>query len=72
MPYLGNVEKNKALLTTASYSFWYDWGSIIAADSEGYSPAKWITPEMPNPSVIWYWVNENDCDKDYKPSNYFF
>ena len=70
MPYLGREEKHKALLTTASHDDYTEWGSIIANNSDGKIPAKWIYSEMQSPGVIWYWVNENDCSEDYKESKY--
>jgi len=65
-PYLGRPENGKALLTTASYDDYTEWGTIIADGSDGEVPAKWMAGEMESPGVIWYWVNENDCDGDYR------
>jgi hypothetical protein len=31
------------------------WGTVVGTNS-GYHPAPWIHPQMPNPGVIWYWV----------------
>ncbi|XP_047127009.1 uncharacterized protein LOC101234350 [Hydra vulgaris] len=41
-------------------------GSIISNDSL-YYPSEWIHNEKINPGVIWYWLNENDCNSNYKP-----
>ena len=67
-PYLGRPENGKALLTTASNDNYADWGTIIANQSDDYVPAKWMSGEMKSPGLIWYWVNENDCDRDYRKS----
>jgi len=67
MPYMASRDREKALLTTATYTYYTEWGSIVANDSQGYVPAKWITPQKESPGVIWYWINENDCEDDYKP-----
>lgn len=57
----------KALLTTSSSPTYYPSGSIIWADTDRH-PADWISSGgMRNPGVIWYWVNEDDCDEDRKP-----
>ncbi|KAK3752647.1 hypothetical protein QZH41_000998 [Actinostola sp. cb2023] len=65
MPYLG---PSKALLTTNDYSDWYGPGTIIT-DNPDQKPANWIYPEMYDPGVIWYWLNEDDCDKARKPES---
>uniref|UniRef100_A0A7M6DPA1 Uncharacterized protein n=1 Tax=Clytia hemisphaerica TaxID=252671 RepID=A0A7M6DPA1_9CNID len=64
-PYLGRPEKFKALLTTASYDLYTEWGTIIANTSDNKIPARWIYPDMTSPGSIWYWLNENDCNLDY-------
>jgi len=67
LPYLASSSNiKKGLLSTATYT--HNSGTIVASDSGGYVPARWITPQKESPGVIWYWINENDCDKDYKPS----
>ncbi|XP_057304821.1 uncharacterized protein LOC130641845 isoform X1 [Hydractinia symbiolongicarpus] len=66
MPYLGRASKNKAFLTTANNDDYTEWGSLVSNNSDGNVPSKWIYPQMKSPGVIWYWVNENDCDADYK------
>ena len=71
MPYLGNPQNSKALLTTATYDDYFEWGSIIANKSDGKIPAKWMNPHMQGPGAIWYWLNENDCDPDYRKSMLF-
>ena len=68
MPYLGRPEKNKALLTTATHDDYTEWGTIVAGKSDNKIPAKWMYPTMESPGVIWYWINENDCNADYKKS----
>ena len=61
----------KALLTTSSSPTNYPSGSIIWAGTDRY-PADWISAVgMRNPGVIWYWVNEDDCDEDRKPGRMF-
>ena len=56
-----------ALLTTSSSPTHNPSGSIIWAGTDRY-PADWISAVgMRNPGVIWYWVNEYDCDEDRKP-----
>ncbi|KAK3716436.1 hypothetical protein QZH41_016844, partial [Actinostola sp. cb2023] len=58
---------NKALLTTSSRTTNSPSGSIIWGDTE-YRPAYWMLyGGMSHPGVIWYWVNEDDCDTDRKP-----
>jgi len=66
MPWLGNPSHGRALLTTSGSDDSNEAGTICAADSQGNDPAKWITSEMSNPGNIWYWLNENDCNNDYK------
>eukprot|EP00794_Sanderia_malayensis_P020639 gene20639-22674_t len=63
MPWLG---AKKGILTTSGTSDYAWWGTIIA-DNKEYNPAPWISGEMSNPGVIWYWVNEDDCSADRKP-----
>ena len=72
MPYRASGNTKRALLTTAHYTYYSEWGSIVANNSDDYVPAMWITPEKESPGVIWYWLNENDCDADYKPGSLFF
>lgn len=62
MPWLG---QKKGILTTSSSSDYAWWGTIIADNNE-YQPAPWISGSMSNPGVIWYWINEDDCDSDRK------
>ena len=65
MPYLEmSKDKHVGLLTTASYSDYFEYGTIVSNLSDN-EPSKWINSKMPNPGVIWYWVNENDCDAKY-------
>lgn len=54
------------LLTTATVGDWYPRGTIITDRREG-KPANWIYPGMFDPGVIWYWINEDDCDQSRKP-----
>ena len=61
----------KALLTTSSSPTNYPSGSIIWAGTDRH-PADWISAVgMRDPGVIWYWVNEDDCDEDRKPGRMF-
>ena len=68
MPWFNaNENTKKALLTTSSRTTYYPSGSIIWGDTQ-YKPAYWTHDGgMANPGVIWYWVNEDDCDADRKP-----
>ena len=63
MPWLG---ARKGILTTSGTADWYWWGTIISDNLE-YKPAPWISSPMKNPGIIWYWVNEDDCDPDRMP-----
>jgi len=54
------------LLTTATVGDWYPRGTIITDRPEG-KPASWIYPGMFDPGVIWYWINEDDCDQNRTP-----
>lgn len=62
MPWLG---ARQSLLTTSTHSDYSDWGSIIS-EKKLNNPAPWIYGVMANPGVIWYWVNEDDCDQNRK------
>lgn len=58
---------NKALLTTSDSPTYYPSGSIIWGGPDRF-PSDWIwAGGMRNPGVIWYWLNEDDCDEDRKP-----
>ena len=60
-----------ALLTTSSSPTYYPSGSILWAGTDRH-PADWILDYgMRDPGVIWYWVNEDDCDEDRKPGRMF-
>ena len=63
MPWLG---ARQSLLTTSTHSDYSDWGSIIS-EKKSNNPAPWIYGVMANPGVIWYWVNEDDCDQSRNP-----
>lgn len=63
MPWLG---ARQSLLTTSTHSDYSDWGSIISEKTSN-NPAPWIYGVMANPGVIWYWVNEDDCDQSRTP-----
>ena len=63
MPWLG---ARQSLLTTLTHSDYSDWGSIIS-EKKSNNPAPWIYGSMPNPGVIWYWINEDDCDAIRNP-----
>ncbi|KAJ7312351.1 hypothetical protein OS493_039749 [Desmophyllum pertusum] len=65
MPWLG---ARQSLLTTSTHSDYSDWGSIIS-EKKSNNPAPWIYGPMANPCVIWYWVNEDDCDPSRNPVN---
>ena len=60
-----------ALLTTSGSPTYYPSGSILWAGTDRH-PADWILDYgMRDPGVIWYWVNEDDCDEDRKPGRMF-
>ena len=63
MPWLG---ARQSLLTTSTHSDYSDWGSIIS-EKKSSNPAPWIYGSMPSPGVIWYWINEDDCDASRNP-----
>lgn len=64
MAYLGSSD---SLLTTNDYSSGHGTGTIIS-DNVDLKPAYWIYPEMYEPGVIWYWMNEDDCDQSRRSS----
>jgi len=68
MPYFdAKGTQTNALLTTSGSLTYYPAGSIIWGDTQ-YNPAYWMRyGGMLNPGVIWYWVNEDDCDADRAP-----
>lgn len=68
MPWYNINEKStKALLTTSVDVDYYPSGSIIWGHDDR-QPADWISQVgMQNPGVIWYWVNEDDCDTNRQP-----
>ena len=66
MPWLG---ARQSLLTTSTHSDYSDWGSIIS-EKKSNNPAPWIYGSMPNPGVIWYWINEDDCDASRNPGTW--
>eukprot|EP00111_Clytia_hemisphaerica_P010409 TCONS_00030414-protein len=63
-PYLGDPSKGRALLTTASYVDYWEYGTIISNISNR-NPAPWMNDNVKSPGSIWYWLNENDCNIDY-------
>ena len=57
----------KAILTTSGSPTSYPAGSILWAGTDRH-PADWIWDGgMRDPGVIWYWVNEDDCDANRRP-----
>ena len=66
MPWLG---ARQSLLTTSTHSDYSDWGSIIS-EKKSSNPAPWIYGSMPSPGVIWYWINEDDCDASRNPGTW--
>jgi hypothetical protein len=62
MPWLG---KRIGLLTTSTNCDYYEWGTVISSKITN-NPAPWINNLMVNPGVIWYWVNEDDCEPKRK------
>ncbi|KAK3726269.1 hypothetical protein QZH41_003046 [Actinostola sp. cb2023] len=71
MPWYNAKEKStKALLTTSVNVDYYPSGSIIWGHSDKH-PASWIAMNgTENPGVIWYWVNEDDCDTNRQPGGF--
>ena len=65
--YIGRISKGRAMLTTAKHDDYYESGTICTGDSKGYKPARWVDTNS-SPGRIWYWLNENDWDGDYKKS----
>ena len=64
-PYLGNPAKGRALLTTASFESFWEYGTIVSNASRR-DPAPWMNlKNVASPGSIWYWLNENDCNIDY-------
>ena len=62
---IGRISKGRAMLTTAKHDDYCESGTICAGDSKGYRSARWVNTNS-SPGRIWYWLNENDCDGDYK------
>ena len=63
LPYLSTDSKKNGLLITSTA----DYGGVIISRNANDLPARWIYYQNDNPGVIWYWLNENDCDSNYKP-----
>ncbi|XP_032229700.2 uncharacterized protein LOC5505409 [Nematostella vectensis] len=62
-----NGNHKKALLTTAGSATYYPVGSILWGGTD-QNPAQWMRfGGMFDPGVIWYWVNEDDCDANRQP-----
>lgn len=72
MPWVvASGSNNKALLTTSSSPTYNPSGSILWEGSDR-NPADWILDGgMKDPGVIWYWLNEDDCDADRKAGKTF-
>ena len=68
---IGRISKGRAMLTTAKNDDYFESGTICAGDSKGYRPARWVNTNS-SPGRIWYWLNENDCDSDYKKGRDMF
>ncbi len=68
MPWLGS---RKGILTTSGTSDWWWYGTIVSDNLE-YQPAPWLNGGMRNPGLIWYFVNEDDCDADRRQSELIF
>ena len=71
-PYLGDPSKGQALLTTARNVDYWSFGTIVANQSDWYVPARWMNSYMRSPGVVWYWINENDCNADYQKGWFCF
>ena len=68
---LGRTSTGRAMLTTARHDDYFESGTICAGESKGYRPARWVNTNW-NPGRIWYWLNENDCDRDYEKGKNMF
>nr|XP_047135037.1 uncharacterized protein LOC100199215 isoform X2 [Hydra vulgaris] len=66
LPYLSTDATKDGLLITGTADY---GGAIISKNPKGFIPSRWIVNLNDNPGVIWYWLNENDCDSNYKPIN---
>lgn len=68
MPWYNVKEAStKALLTTSVDVDYYPSGSIIWGHADRH-PADWISKDgMGDPGLIWYWLNEDDCDANRQP-----
>nr|XP_047134262.1 uncharacterized protein LOC100206071 [Hydra vulgaris] len=65
LPFFSNSDKGNGLLITSTV----DYGGVIISRNQSELPARWIYSRNDYPTVIWYWLNENDCDGSYKPIN---
>ena len=70
MPWVvASGSNNMSLLTTSDSPTYYPSGSILWEGKDRH-PADWIWDGgMRDPGVIWYWVNEDDCDANRQPGN---
>ena len=62
-PYLGRASSGKALLTTATYDDYTEYGTIIANNSEGRIPAKWMKNKMQSPGVCLLYTSPSPRDR---------
>ena len=69
VPYRGDAKASCGLLTTAhnDHNTWF--GTLVSGNTQ-YHPAPYLGNRLVNPGVIWYWVNEDDCGPDRKPSTF--
>ena len=67
-PNLPWISKGKEGLLITSRE---DVGGSIISNNSLYRPSEWIHNEKTNPGIIWYWLNENDCNSNYKPGQLF-
>ncbi|XP_065647462.1 uncharacterized protein LOC100205261 isoform X2 [Hydra vulgaris] len=65
LPFLSTDTTKDGLLITSTA----EYGGVIISKNPKNLPSSWILNANNNPGVIWYWLNENDCDSTYKPIN---
>lgn len=69
MPYIGSSETgaNRTLLTAAQFSHDRQWAAIVVGSDVSRKQINWL-PALRTSGSVWYWLNENDCDPDYRKS----
>jgi hypothetical protein len=59
MPWRAPIGECPYLTTSESPSSEW-WGSLITRDGCGFNPAPWISSQIQNPGIIWYWVRNSN------------